>query len=193
MSFTITDVRQFCYCPRIPYYTYVMPLPRPVTPKMREGQEVHREQGEREARRNLSKYRLGEQAERHDDVSLYSARLGLSGRLDMVLLAETEAIPVEYKNGRGPVGLNHRLQLTAAALLVEERWQRPVRRAFVHFVPTGRHTEVAITDELRTQVMAELSALEEMVTSEAMPEATPVLGRCVECEFRRFCNDRPSL
>jgi len=191
MSFTVTDVRQFSYCPRIPYYTYVVPLARPVTRKMREGQEIHREQGERERRRNLSKYGLKGAAERHEDVSIYSARLGLSGRLDMALVTDDEAIPVEYKNGRGPVGLNHRLQLAAAALLVEERWDRPVRRAFVHFVPTGRHTQVAITDELRARVLDELRLMREMIDTERMPEATPVAGRCAECEFRRFCNDRP--
>ena len=76
-------------------------------------------------------------------------------------------------------------------MLVEERWEQPVRRAFVHFVPTGRHAEVAITDELRARVRAALAALRVMVEDESMPEATPVLGRCVECEFRRFCNDRP--
>ena len=191
MSFTVTDVRQYSYCPRIPYYTYVVPLARPVTRKMREGQDVHREQGERERRRNLSKYGLKGEVERHEDVSIYSARLQLNGRLDMVLVTADEAIPVEYKNGRGPVGLNHRLQLTAAALLVEERWGRPVRRAFVHFVPTGRHTQVEITDALRAKVRDELAAMRAMLETERMPEPTPVVGRCIECEFRRFCNDRP--
>lgn len=191
MPFTVTDVRQFSYCPRIPYYTYVMPLARPVTRKMHEGQEVHREQGERERRRNLSKYRLKGQAERHEDVSLFSARLGLNGRLDMVLITDDEAIPVEYKNGHGPVGLNHKLQLTAAALLVEERWDRPVRRAFVHFVPTGRHAQVAITEELRARVREELAQMRAMIERESMPDPTPVVSRCTDCEFRRFCNDRP--
>ena len=46
MPFTVTDLRQYAYCPRIPYFTYVVPLARPVTPKMREGQEVHGEQSE---------------------------------------------------------------------------------------------------------------------------------------------------
>ena len=191
MSFTVTDVRQYSYCPRIPYYTYVIPLARPVTRKMHEGLAVHDEQAQREPRRNLSKYKLAGPAERHEDVSLYSRRLELSGRLDMVLLTPDEAIPVEYKNGRGPVGLNHRLQLAAAGLLVEERWGLPVRRAFVHFIPTGRHNEVALTDELRERVLEELAALRRMVEHETMPPPTPVLGRCAECEFRRFCNDRP--
>jgi CRISPR-associated exonuclease Cas4 len=191
MSFTVTDVRQYSYCPRIPYYTYVVPLARPLTRKMREGLEVHQEQAAREPRRNLSKYRLAGPVERYEDVALYSPRLELSGRLDMVLLTEDEAIPVEYKNGRGPVGTNHRLQLAAAALLVEERWNVPVQRAFVHFVPTGRHAEVPITGELRQRVHDELAALRAMVETESMPAATPVVGRCAECEFRRFCNDRP--
>ncbi len=191
MSFTVTDVRQYSYCPRIPYYTYVVPLARPTTRKMREGQEVHREQGERERRRNLSKYGLTGDVERHEDIALYSARLQLSGQLDMVLITSDEAIPVEYKNGRGPVGLNHKLQLAAAALLIEERWDLPVRRAFVHFVPTGRHAQVAITDELRARVQEELAAMRGMLDSESMPDPTPIVGRCVECEFRRFCNDRP--
>src|SRR5579872_2552630 len=175
MSFTVTDVRQYTYCPRIPYYTYVMPLPRPVTRKMREGLEAHDEQQAREGRRNLSKFGLKGQAERHEDVALYSARLGLSGRLDMVLVTAEEAIPVEYKNARGPVGLNHRLQLAALALLVQERWALPVRRAFVHFIPTGRHAQVAMTEDLLRRVEDDLAALQAMVEHETMPEPTPVV------------------
>ncbi len=191
MPFTVSDLRQHTYCPRIPYFTYVMPLCRPVTAKMREGIQVHEEQEERERRRTLSKYRLDKPAERLDDVALHSHELNLSGRVDMVLLTDDEIIPVEYKNARGPVGANHRLQLAALTLLVEERWRRPVRRAFIHFIPTGRHSEVTMTEELRLRVREALAALEGMIERETMPEATPVLGRCTDCEFRRFCNDRP--
>lgn len=191
MPFTVSDLRQHTYCPRIPYFTYVMPLHRPVTAKMREGIQVHDEQEQREQRRNLSKYRLGKPAERLEDVALCSRELNLSGRVDMLLLTDDEIIPVEYKNGRGPVGTNHRLQLAALALLIEERWDRPVHRAFVHFVPVGRHAEVVITDELRRRVREALAELGDMVEGETMPDATAVLGRCTDCEFRRFCNDRP--
>jgi len=191
MSFTITDLRQYAYCPRIPYFTYVMPLIRPLSGKMREGLQAHEEQGAREMRRTLSKYGLRGQVERHEDVWLSSQKLRLSGRLDLLLVTTEEAIPVEYKNTAGGVGINHRVQLTAAALLVEERWNMPVRRGFVHALLSGRRIEVAITDDLRDRVRTELAALQAMVDTEMMPGPTSILARCTDCEFRRFCNDRP--
>lgn len=191
MPFTVTDVKQFGYCQRILYFTYVLPVPRRVTAKMREGKMVHAEEELRAARRSLSRYGVPEDTERYDEVWVSSERLGLTGRLDMVLVLADEVIPVEYKNSRGTIQVSHRLQLAAAALLAEERWERPVRRGYVHFLPTRRCYDVAITEDLREQVRVTLRSIQSIIDKEALPDPTPILSRCVDCEYLRFCNDRP--
>lgn len=166
-----------------------MRLPRPTTYKMREGRLEHERVAELEERRSLRAYGL-EEGEREFNVRLWSARLGLSGRLDLLIRTRYELVPVEFKNSAGPLGLNHKYQLTAYALLVEERYGRPVRRGFVYFILTKRAQEVVITSGMRRYVLRVLNEIRENVARERLPEGTRVLGRCRECEFLNFCNDR---
>jgi CRISPR-associated exonuclease Cas4 len=194
LHLTVTDVRQWVYCPRVVYYRLCQPLRRPVTYKMEEGKLQHERIEELERRRTLRFYGLRDEergggVERHFRPLLYSQRLGLSGVVDLVLVARGEAIPVEYKHTGSRLGLNHKYQLVAYALLVEERWARPVRRGFVHTLVDDRLEEVAVTPNGRAFVRKVLQEIRSTVAAERMPEPTPQLGRCVDCEFLRFCGD----
>lgn len=185
----VTDLKQFVYCPRVVYYTHCLPLLRPVTYKMEASQEQHEKAATDEARRSLRAYGLNE-GERRFDVTLTSARLGLSGRMDMVIvLGEAEAIPVDYKLSRHGDARQFHQQLAAYAELIEENWQIPVQRGFLYLLPERRAEEVKLTGRLRSRVRTEVAAMRGMIQGQHMPEATAVRARCVDCEFRRFCND----
>ncbi|MBI1884779.1 MAG: CRISPR-associated protein Cas4 [Chloroflexi bacterium] len=186
---TVSDVKQYPYCPRIVYYTYLLPLrARPTTYKMLEGKLEHERTTELEERRSLRAYGLTEGV-RHLDVALTSERLGLRGRLDMIIEALSEVIPVDFKNSEGRVGLNHKYQLTAYALLVEEAWRRPVRRGFIYLVPQKRAQEVRISSNMRGWVHKALREIRDTLAREATPAPTRVRSRCTDCEFRNLCPD----
>jgi len=59
-TFLVTDLKQFAYCPRVVYYSYCLPLIRPVTYKMEAGREAHLDEKGREERRSLRAYGLRE-------------------------------------------------------------------------------------------------------------------------------------
>ncbi len=190
LPLTVSDVRQHVYCPRIPFFRLGLRLPhRPVTVKMAEGRRAHERTEALEPRRSLRTYGLTS-GERLFNVAVHVPRLGLSGRLDMVLLLPTEVVPVEWKYSAGPLGLNHKYQLTAYALLAEEHFARPVRRAFVYWIVSGRAQPVPITPAMRVYTKRVLAEIRRAVEREAMPAGTRVLGRCRECEFLAYCNDR---
>ncbi len=130
---TVSDVKQFFYCPRVVFYTYSLNTKRPTTYKMKEGNLEHYAIAEKEERRSLKAYGLAE-GERQFNISLNSAKLALTGKLDMVILTNHEVIPVDFKNTAGNVGLNHKYQLTGYALLIEDLWKKPVRRAFIYLI-----------------------------------------------------------
>ncbi len=188
IGLTVTDVRQFVYCPRIVYYTRYLEMPQPVTYKMDEGKMQHQRSVELERRRSLRSYGLSE-GERHFGVRLYSSRLGLSGLLDMVIETPTELIPVEFKHTTGDLGLSHKYQLTAYALLVEDERGRPVRRGFIYRIPEKIAVEVLITPNMRRHVQRILSEIRQMLIHGRQPAPTRRRGRCVDCEFRRLCGD----
>lgn len=185
---TVSDVKQFTYCPRIVYFGYCLPVKKKTTFKMEDGTAEHEDTAERERRRSLRAYGL-EQGERRFGVHLCSGRLGLTGLLDMVIVTDREVIPVDFKCTTAEPGLNHKYQLTCYALLVEDMWNRPVRRGFVYLIPRKCSREVAITTGMRNLAMRTLARMRTMIRAESMPAATRKKARCLECEYRNYCND----
>lgn len=194
ITFTVTDLKQYAYCPRIVYYTYCLPLLRPTTYKMEAGIEAHMSADSRERRRSLRAYGL-EAGERRFGVTLVSEQLGLSGKADMVITVPAgdgktgEVIPVEYKDSPGRAGYHVLLQLTAYALMLEEVGEGHVHRGFVYFLPEGRAVEKTITSAQRKKALAQIETMRDMVDRETMPVPPRYRACCVSCEFRRFCND----
>mgnify|MGYP005867528931 CR=1 FL=1 len=186
--FRVTDLKQFVYCARIVYYTYCLPLLRPVTFKMVAGVEAHDRAEGLEQRRSLRASGLTS-GQRYFDVALESEALGLRGKVDMVVREDGEVIPVEYKDSPGRMGRNLELQLAAYGLMLEEMGWGRVGRGFLYFIPTRRAREVRLTEEMKGEVRAMCLAMGEMVEREHMPPPTPYRARCRACEFRRFCND----
>src|SRR5579862_6720852 len=191
----VTDLKQYVYCPRIPFYYYCLPRIRPVTYSMEVGKLSHQEEEKYEERRTLRAYGLAE-GERFFDVPLRSQRLGLVGKLDLAIRVPTmdgaggeEVVIVDYKLTRDPIGPHYRLQLAAYALLIEENWGLPVRQAFLYHMPLRKAEESQITPQLRRRVPEVVAAINALVTDERLPDPPKSLARCVVCEFRRFCND----
>lgn len=191
LTFTVTDLKQYEYCPRIVYYTYCLPLVRPATFKMEAGTQAHQNAAGLERRRSLKAYRLSE-GEREFDVWLESARLGLRGRVDMVITCAAppgEVIPVEYKDSPGRSGPGWILQLAAYGVMLEEKCGLVARRGFIYYIPQRRAREFELTVELKARVAQVAGAMREMVEFERMPPAVNRRAKCRACEFRLFCND----
>lgn len=190
----VTDLKQYAYCRRIPFYRYCLPRIRPITYGMREGIRSHDEETAREERRSLRSYGLSS-GERVFDLLLRSDSFGLVARLDLAIrctepgTGQPEAIVVDYKLTRDPARDHYRVQLAAYALLLEEAWQIPVRRGFLYHIPLRRAEEIPITAALRRRALQAVQAIHTIVRDEQMPPPPTNRARCVTCEFRRFCND----
>lgn len=190
----VTDLKQWSHCPRIVFYRYCLPRIRPVTGKMEEGILRHQEERDREERRLLRSYGLSE-GERHFDVVLRAPLLGLSGRLDLLIVtpgkeaSEAEGIVVEYKLSDRKPGPHVKLQLAAYGLLVETLWNIPVHRGFLYLLPLRRAEPVPLTTQLKNRVRKTASAIQAAIEREIQPPPPDRQAICVSCEFRRFCND----
>lgn len=189
ITLTVSDVKQFYYCPRVVFYSYCLhSIKRPTTYKMQEGNLEHDAVTEKEGRRSLKAYGLKE-GERKFNVHLHSDRLALTGKLDMAIITHGEIIPVDFKNTAGRAGLNHKYQLTGYALLVEDRWLKPVRRGFIYLIPQKKAQEIMITDNMRVFFKQTLSKIREIINKEALPPPARRQSHCIDCEFLNFCND----
>lgn len=188
----VTDLKQWTYCPRVVFYRYCLPRIRPITYSMQAGVQAHEEAISREERRSLRSYGL-ETGERFFDVALTSERLHLTARIDLVIRAQTEqgeeGIVVDYKLSEREAGSHFKLQLAAYAVMLEEAWGIPVRRAFLYHIPQRQAEAIPITASLRQKVETTITAIHAAIAGELMPRPPARLGPCVSCEFRRFCND----
>jgi CRISPR-associated exonuclease Cas4 len=152
------------------------------------GREGHEDEEKRASRRTMHQYAVAE-GERRFNVRIAAPHLGLTGVVDEVVYATNgEVIPVDYKLTR-TVSPNHRLQLTAYALLLETTSAVTVQRGFIYLILARKAVEVSVTDRLRAQLFKTLTAMRDTVSRELMPVGTSNRNSCFACEFRRFCND----
>jgi len=186
--FTVTDLKQYAYCPRVVFYERCLPHVRPRTFKMDAGRDIHEDEEDRAARRTLRQY--GEvEGERRFGLHLTSLHLGLTGELDeVVYTADGRCFPVDYKFAKG-VSHHYKIQLTAYAMLLEEAESREVEYGFVYLILSRKMVKVNFSVELRKSVLTILAELQRMIEQERMPQPAENPHYCTACEFRRFCND----
>lgn len=190
----VTDLKQWRYCGRVVWYHHCLPDIRPLTDLMEQGKASHQSEVGREERRSLRTYNLTS-GERAFDLPMRSERLGLRGRVDLAIAtpdhtsADAEAIVVEYKDTEQQPGPHIKLQLAAYGLMIEETWGLPVRTGFIYQIPLRQAVRIPITPKLRQQVTVTVQAIHAAIASEALPPPPGSRRPCVDCEFRRFCND----
>jgi CRISPR-associated exonuclease Cas4 len=187
-SLTVTDLKQFDYCPRVVFYERCLPHVRPRTYKMDAGRDAHEAEAARANRRTFSGYGLPS-GERQFDIALSSERLALNGLLDELVIDPSGRLyPVDYKLAKR-VSPNHRLQLAAYALLLEDSGATIVEYGYIVLIGQRTVIKIELTSTLKQQVLNQTNVLWNMIVHERMPDPTTVKARCTSCEFRRFCND----
>jgi CRISPR-associated exonuclease Cas4 len=184
----VSDVRQFEYCPRGVFYDYVMPVDRVTSYKMEHGQKAEEAVGRLEKRRALRRYGLAD-ATRRFHVNLTSERLGLTGRVDMILETPEAVYPLDFKETTEGIRQSHKLQLCAYGLMLEENMGRPAPFGFVYLIPSDKVVKVAFDEALRRQTIETVNEIRRFIAEERMPDPTPLRAKCVECEFRNYCGD----
>lgn len=189
--FTVTDLKQYQYCPRIIYFTYVQPVPRRITRLMKFGEERHFENEALEPRRVIKKYGL-DAGRRVFREHLASEKLGLTGKLDLSIHTGGTVFPVEFKFSAEPEPRpNYIGQLAGYALLLEEKYNIEVERGFFYLIPFKKIVSVRIRDEEKQKVLVSLEKMRGIITKESFPAAVRERGKCADCEWLNFCGDIP--
>lgn len=139
-------------------------------------------------------------------LPLYSDRLGLSGKADLVEVCYAdfksgianpksemhdrkvvrEARPVEYKKGPKRRFDNDEVQLCAQALCLEEMFGISIASGAIYHAQSERRTEVAFDDALRTQTLTAITELRAMLTGGAIPPAE-LKPQCNGCSLHEIC------
>ncbi|MDY0297834.1 MAG: CRISPR-associated protein Cas4 [Acidobacteriota bacterium] len=127
-------------------------------------------------------------------ISLYSLRLGLQGKADIVdFVYETrrrrnlvKVVPVEYKRGLPKRGLEDRIQLCAQAICLEEMTGIGISEGSIYYGRTRRHIRVEFTEALRSETESVAKHFHTLIASGRIPPPVLIPG-CRSCSFFDYC------
>lgn len=119
-------------------------------------------------------------------LPLWSKRLGLIGKADVVEFHGEVPYPVEYKHGPRREHVHDDLQLCAQAMCLEEMLGASVSRGAIYHHSSRRRREVICDESLRRRVEETVMAIRTMLSARALPP--PVNDqRCEHCSLKESC------
>ena len=118
-------------------------------------------------------------------IPLWSGRLHVRGKADVVEMRPEGPYPVEYKVGRSP-GRHAERQLCAQALCLEEMLGVSVDTGAIYSVATRRRQAVAFDRQLRAETIAIIEAIRADMIAQRLPPA-PNDTRCRHCSLINSC------
>ncbi len=171
------DIRQYTYCPVIPWIIHHLGITEPPTESMEIGGELNAEQKEEIARKlRLPKpWRI--------EVWLEDKELRLHGKID-ILAGAKRLIVVEVKRYKRKGIEHYKNQLLAYALLAT-RQIAPVTKAIL--VLGEGQIQYPITLEDLKQIEKLVEKTRKTITSEQSPITNQNPNKCKTCWYKRYC------
>ena len=119
-------------------------------------------------------------------MPLWSDRLGLYGKADVVEFRGGTPFPVEYKVGERRSWRHEAIQLCAQGLCLEEMLSVAVPVGAVYYRGSRRRREVALDAALRAETEAAIGAVRAMLRDGRLPPAVND-ARCPNCSLIESC------
>lgn len=119
-------------------------------------------------------------------LPIWSKRLNIVGKADLVEFHGDIPYPVEYKVGRRKSFENDALQLCAQAVCLEEMLNVTVEKGALYWHGSRKRKEITFTAAMRARLEEVVSAVHKMIAERRVPP--PVNDkRCKDCSLRESC------
>ena len=191
---SVTDIKHYFYCPRIVYFEHVLHARPQLGSQQEDSKERHEEYVRKELRRKDAIYYSPDfvGARKMLFVPLCSSRLRLTGTVDLIIKTKDgEYVPVDYKNmvsNHGRVWMDHKYQLTAYALLIDEIFGVCVKCGFVNYIPEELIIKLEITPTMKTHVKRVLGHIKRIIREETLPPVRVAKQKCTGgCGHKQIC------
>ncbi len=119
-------------------------------------------------------------------LPIWSKRLNLTGRADVVEFHGDTPYPVEYKSGKHRKGRHEALQLCAQAVCLEEMLGMRIDKGALYWHGSRERKEIVLTDALKAQVQEITEAVHRMIAENRIPPPAND-ERCRDCSLRETC------
>jgi len=175
----ISYMNALAYCPRRFYYEYVQ-SEMVINEHVAEGRILHE-------RTDTGHGIWRDEVVQERSVLVWSDRLQLIGKADVVEWQNDQIAPVEYKRGKLGRWQNDHAQLCAQALCLEERLNVTVRRGYIFSFAERRREEVLFTPELRAWTEELVAEAQRIVQLQSAPPPIDKKIRCKACSLEPLC------
>jgi len=188
--FSPSEVMEHIFCPRFTYFIYCLDIPQheELRYKVLRGRAVHRKRAKLNP--EYLRKRLG-CIKKEVLVYLVSPRLHLKGVVDEVLhLSDGTLAPLDYKftEYREFTFRTHRYQSFIYALLIQDVYQKPVKRGFICYVRGGNKIkEVRYREADFWKLKEMLGEMIRIIEEGYFPKKTPFPIRCLDCCYKNIC------
>ena len=124
------------------------------------------------------------------ELRVDSDELKLRGIIDQVHVYDNAYVPFELKTGRTPsdgVWPNHRIQIAAYSLLLQEHFNKPIKEAFVVYLDSKEKRHIAINPFMREEVKQIVDKIIALLESKELPDYCDNENKCRKCGLRQTC------
>lgn len=175
---SISALEHWSYCPRQCALIYIEQTFEENLYTLR-GNDIH-------ARVDIASTDIEEGVRTVRSLPLWSDRLGLIGRADVVEFYGNTPFPIEYKSGKRRKWGHDELQLCAQAICLEEMLAVSVPSGAIHYHGSRRHLDVTFTELLRKEVEEAVVAIRNMMKENQLPPPAND-ARCLNCSLIQSC------
>ncbi|NPB00802.1 MAG: CRISPR-associated protein Cas4 [Crenarchaeota archaeon] len=186
MYISVTDLKNYVYCPYIVYIRKILNLDIEPTEYMLYGKEIEKKTI------LLSIYRTIRGTRILRSLTLKSSKLRLIGNIEYVIVDKYgQHVPVDVKwcESKEP-RRDHRVQICAYGMLIEENLNSKCKMGILYYVSRdgGRLHKIYLTSSLRRIVIKIVNDILEMLRTSQPPDHVPREEQCATCPYARICN-----
>lgn len=187
---TPSEVIEHLFCPRFTYFMNCLNIPQheELRYKVLKGRSLH-ERRETENQDYLRK-KIG-CVNKEISVYIASKKLGVRGVIDEVLYLDDGTLaPLDYKYTEYNEFTyeTYKIQSVLYALLIEENYNKPVKKGFICYTKTGNKLkEIIYNDEDFCYTKDIVKEIFDVILKGFYPKKTKYQNKCIDCCYRNIC------
>ena len=124
------------------------------------------------------------------EVKIDSKKLNIRGIIDQLEIYERGFVPIEIKTGSCPkdgVWPNHRIQLVAYVMLLEDKFNVEIKEGFIHYLDAKQRRHIAINPFMRQEIKDTIKRINALLTSKKLPDKEQNKNKCNKCGLKEIC------
>ena len=132
----------------------------------------------------------------HSEFKIKSDTLNLSGIIDQLEIYEKGYVPIELKTGSAPkedAWPNHKIQLAAYAMLLEEKYNTEIKEGFVHYLDINEKRHIPINIFLKDEINQLVDKVKKLLKSREIPDFCNNQNKCNACGLKETCYNEKTL